>query len=202
MDQLLKKMELYAQEYHVPIINENGKAVLTKIIADKKPHNVLEIGTAIGYSALLIAKNSAENVHITTLELSEERASIARIFIDESNYANNVQIMTGDAAELLGKLNDVYDLIFIDAAKGQYLNYFRKVLPMLADGGVIIADNVLFRGYVQSKEKPPRRYKTIVARLREYIETVTNHPDFTTTIYENGDGLAVSYHRGKNVEKT
>lgn len=202
MDQLLKKMETYAQEYHVPIINENGKAVLTKIIADKKPHNVLEIGTAIGYSALLIAKNSAEDVHITTLELSEERASIARSFIDESNYANNVQIMTGDAAELLGKLNDVYDLIFIDAAKGQYLNYFRKVLPMLADGGVIIADNVLFRGYVQSKEKPPRRYKTIVARLREYIETVTNHPDFTTTIYENGDGLAVSYHRGENVEKT
>lgn len=202
MDQLLKKMETYAQEYHVPIINENGKTVLTKIIADKKPHNVLEIGTAIGYSALLIAKNSAEDVHITTLELSEERASIARSFIDESNYANNVQIMTGDAAELLGKLNDVYDLIFIDAAKGQYLNYFHKVLPMLADGGVIIADNVLFRGYVRSEEKPPRRYKTIVARLREYIETVTNHPDFTTTIYENGDGLAVSYHRGKNVEKT
>jgi len=195
-------MEIYAQEYHVPIINENGKSVLTKIIADKKPHNVLEIGTAIGYSALLIAKNSADDVHITTLELSEERASIARSFIDESKYAEKVKIMLGDAAQLLDTLNDRYDLVFIDAAKGQYLNYFHKVLPMLADKGVIIADNVLFRGYVQSEEKPPRRYKTIVARLREYIETVMHHPDFDTKIYENGDGLAVSYHRGKNIEKT
>lgn len=202
MEQLLKKMELYAKEYHVPIINEKGKAVLTKILADKKPHSVLEIGTAIGYSALLIAKNSADDVRITTLELSEERASVARAFIHESKYAQNVEIMLGDAAELLDKLDDRYDLVFIDAAKGQYLNYFHKVLPMLVDKGVIIADNVLFRGYVQSEEKPPRRYKTIVARLREYIETVTHHAEFDTTIYENGDGLAVSYHRGKNIEKT
>lgn len=202
MEQLLKKMEIYAQERHVPIINESGKAVLTKIIADEKPHNVLEIGAAIGYSALVIAKNSADDVHITTLELSEERANVARAFINESEYAKKVKIMLGDAAELLDQLDDRYDLIFIDAAKGQYLNYFNKVLPMLADKGVIIADNVLFRGYVQSEEKPPRRYKTIVARLREYIETVTHHAEFDTTIYENGDGLAVSYHRGKNIEKT
>jgi len=202
MELVLKKMEIYAKEYHVPIINENGKAVLTKIIADKKPHNVLEIGTAIGYSALLIAENSAEDVRITTLELSEERASVARVFINESKYAKNVEIMLGDAAELLDKLDACYDLVFIDAAKGQYLNYFHKILPMLADKGVIIADNVLFRGYVQSEEKPPRRYKTIVARLREYIETVMHHAEFDTTIYENGDGLAVSYHRGKNIEKT
>lgn len=202
MERLLTKMELYAAQYHVPIINAKGKHILTEIITDKKPHRVLEIGTAIGYSALLIAQNSADDVRLTTIELSKDRAEIAQSFIEESIYANQIEIIIGDAAKVLGTLEDCYDLVFIDAAKGQYVNYFYKVLPMLSDEAVIIADNVLFRGYVRSQEKPPRRYKTIVSRLREYIEIVTTHARFDTEIYENGDGLAVSYCRRKNIEKT
>lgn len=202
MENLLKKIENYAKQYNVPIINENGKRVLTKIIEEKKPHHVLEIGTAIGYSALLTVLHGAENISVTSIELDEERADVAREFINASVYKNSIHILVGDAAELLNTVKGPFDFVFIDAAKGQYLQYFKKVLPLLAEDGVIVADNVLFRGYVRSKEKPPRRYKTIVTRLREYIETVTNHSEFETKIYENGDGLAVSYHRGKKIEKT
>ena len=201
MEQLIREMEQYAKENHVPIINERGKTVFIDIVSQKKPNRVLEIGTAIGYSALLMANHSAADVKITSLELDSVRGELAEAFIKRSAYRDNIEIIIGDADEKLDQLQGKYDLVFIDAAKGQYLNYFNKVLPILADDGVIIADNVLFRGYVLSQEAPPRRYKTIVLRLRKYIETVMNHPDFDTKIYENGDGLAVSYHRGKKIEK-
>ncbi len=201
MDEILKDMEAYAKKENVPIINENGKAVLIEIAAAKRAKRILEIGTAIGYSALLLAKNSAEDVQITTLELSDERADQAEKFIAASPYKNQIKLLRGDAAMNMEMLDGPFDLVFMDAAKGQYLEYFRLALPLLADDATIIADNVLFRGYVRSEEKPPRRYKTIVKRLREYIEIVEQHPEFTTKIYENGDGLAVSQRR-RNVKET
>lgn len=109
--------------------------------------------------------------------------------------------MRGDAAKNIKFLRGLYDLVFIDAAKGQYPEYFRLILPLLSPQAVVIADNVLFRGYVCSEEKPPRRYKTIVKRLREYIALVENQPDFVTKIYQDGDGLAVSTRR-IHIEKT
>lgn len=202
IEDLLVRMENYAKAHHVPIINERGKEVLINIVAKKKPRRVLEIGTAIGYSTLLIAQSSAADVWITTLELDEARAGMARAFIQESEFDGRIEILTGDASARLNELNGLYDLVFIDAAKGQYVHYFRQVVPLLACGGVIIADNVLFRGLVRTGGKPPRRYKTIVSRLREYIEMVEHHPMFDTVIYENGDGLAVSYHRGEQIEET
>jgi predicted O-methyltransferase YrrM len=201
MDEILKDMEAYAKKENVPIINENGKAVLIEIAAAKRAKRILEIGTAIGYSALLLAKNSAEDVQITTLELSDERADQAEKFIAASPYKNQIKLLRGDAAMNMEILDGPFDLVFMDAAKGQYPEYFRLALPLLADDATIIADNVLFRGYVRSEEKPPRRYKTIVKRLREYIEIVEQHPEFTTKIYENGDGLAVSQRR-RNVKET
>lgn len=201
MEEVLKAMEAYAKKENVPIINENGKAVLIKVAAEKKARRILEIGTAIGYSALLLAKNSAEDVQITTLELSDERADQAEKFIAASPYKNQIKLLRGDAAMNMERLNGPFDLVFMDAAKGQYPEYFRLALPLLAEDATIIADNVLFRGYVRSEEKPPRRYKTIVKRLREYIEIVEQHPEFTTKIYENGDGLAVSQRR-RNVKET
>ena len=201
MEHLLREMEAYALLHHVPIINVNGKATLVETVTAKRPHRVLEIGTAIGYSSLLIAENSADDIQITTLELNEERAATAKKFIDQSKYSEKITVLLGDAADNIDALQDIYDLVFIDAAKGQYLTYFNKILPHLAADGVIVADNVLFRGYVRSAEKPPRRYKTIVTRLRKYIETVENHPEFETVIHDQGDGLAVSYRR-KNIEIT
>lgn len=201
MDELLKAMEAYAEKEHVPIINKNGKAVLVEAVAAKKASCILEIGTAIGYSALLLAENSAADVQITTLELSDERADQAERFIAQSAYKNQIKLLRGDAAMNMELLEGPFDLVFMDAAKGQYPEYFRRVLPLLTDDAMIIADNVLFRGYVRSEEKPPRRYKTIVKRLREYIAIVEQHPEFTTKIYENGDGLAVSQRR-RNVKET
>ena len=103
--------------------------------------------------------------------------------------------MTGDAGENLLQLQGKFDLVFIDAAKGQYPDYFRKVHPLLADDAVIIADNVLFRGYVRGGVEAPRRFRTIVKRLREYIDLLENSQEFQTEIFENGDGLAVSWRK-------
>ncbi|MDD6217756.1 MAG: O-methyltransferase [Selenomonadaceae bacterium] len=195
MEKLFKKMEEYGHANHVPIINENGLKVLLDTVRKYKPKRVLEIGTAIGYSALQIAANAAEGVEITTLELSEERARLARSFMEESPYNSQITILTGDAGKLLEEISGRYDFVFIDAAKGQYPDYFRKIQPYLADDAVIAADNVLFRGYVRGGVEAPRRFRTIVKRLREYLSMVENNPEYTTSIYDNGDGLAVSVRR-------
>lgn len=189
---LLREMEAYAAENHVPIINENGRKAFLKVIREKKPQRVLEVGTAIGYSALLLAANGAEDIEITTLELSEERAKTAQNFIDRSPYRDRIRILQGNAGDLLLTLTGPYDFVFIDAAKGQYVDYFHKIQPLLAEKCTIVADNVLFRGYVRGEKKAPRRYRTIVKRLREYIELTSQTEGFTTEILENGDGLAVT----------
>lgn len=194
MEELLREMESYAALHHVPIINERGRQAFLQVVQEAKPHRVLEIGTAIGYSSLLMAQNGAADIDITTLELSDERIKTAQGYIDRSAYADRIHIMGGDAAENLLKLQltgQKFDFVFIDAAKGQYVDYFHKIQPMLADKAVILADNVLFRGYVKGDVPMPRRFKTIVKRLREYIELVSQ-PPYVTEILENGDGLAVT----------
>ena len=194
MEELLREMEAFAALHHVPIINERGRQAFLQVVQEAKPHRVLEIGTAIGYSSLLMAQNGAADIEITTLELSDERIKTAQGYIDRSAYADRIHIMGGDAAENLLKLQltgQEFDFVFIDAAKGQYVDYFHKIQPMLADKAVILADNVLFRGYVKGDVPTPRRFKTIVKRLREYIELVSQ-PPYVTEILENGDGLAVT----------
>ena len=185
---LLAEMKEYGEANHVPIINSQGLRVLTEAVAQKKPRRVLEIGTAIGYSTLYIAANSAGDVEIVTLELRDERADEAEDFI-----AGQIDIIRGDAGENILRQSGSFDLVFIDAAKGQYPDYFRKVYPLLAEDGVVIADNVLFRGYVRGSGPMPRRFRTIVKRLREYIGMVTENDEFRTEIHEDGDGLAVSW---------
>ena len=191
-------MEDFAVENHVPIIKEAERELFKQIITEYKPKNILEIGTAIGYSALLMASCGLENkepIKITTLELSNERAKIAQEFIDSSIFKDDIKIILGDAGQTLLELNGKFDIVFIDAAKGQYPDYLKKIMPMMSEKAVIVADNVLFRGYVKSEEKPPRRYKTIVKRLREYLELIEKKYGFTTVVYEEGDGLAVSKKR-------
>lgn len=193
MEELLREMEGYAALHHVPIINERGRKAFLQVVREAKPHRVLEIGTAIGYSSLLIAMNGAEDIEITTLELSDERIKTAQGYIDRSAYAGRIRIMGGDAGEILTSqlTGKKFDFVFIDAAKGQYVDYFHKVQSLLTENAVILADNVLFRGYVQGGVPAPRRFRTIVKRLREYIELV-NTPPYVTEILENGDGLAVT----------
>ena len=193
MDCLFKEMEIFAEENHVPIIKEAERAIFRGMMAKYQPKHILEIGTAIGYSALLMA-HCGQGAKIKTLELSEERARTAQSFIDRSPYKDDIEIVVGDAGETLLSLatTEMFDMVFIDAAKGQYPNYLQKILPHLNAGGVIVTDNVLFRGYVLGTGKPPRRYKTIVKRLREYLQIINDEKIFKTMIYEDGDGLAVS----------
>lgn len=193
MDCLFKEMEIFAEENRVPIIKEAERAIFRGIMAKYQPKHILEIGTAIGYSALLMA-HCGQGAKIKTLELSEERARTAQSFIDRSPYKDDIEIVVGDAGETLLSLaaTEMFDMVFIDAAKGQYPDYLQKILPHLNAGGVIVTDNVLFRGYVLGTGKPPRRYKTIVKRLREYLQIINDEKIFKTMIYEDGDGLAVS----------
>ena len=193
MEDLLREMEAFAALHHVPIINERGRQAFLQVVQAARPHRVLEIGTAIGYSSLLMAMHGAEDIDITTLELSDERIKTAQGYIDRSAYAGRIHIMGGDAGEILTSqlTGQKFDFVFIDAAKGQYVDYFNKIQPLLTDNATILADNVLFRGYVQGDVPAPRRFKTIVKRLREYIALV-NKPPFVTEILENGDGLAVT----------
>lgn len=192
MDVLLQEMEVYARQHQVPIINAGGREVFRQVLCQKRPHRILEIGTAIGYSALLAVSEGAADAEVITLELDAERAALAAAYIDRSPYAGRIHLRLGDAGVLLPQLPTGFDFVFMDAAKGQYPDYWRKIQPLLSPEAIVAADNVLFRGYVRGEGKPPRRYKTIVKRLREYLALVQAAPGFVTDIYENGDGLAVS----------
>lgn len=195
MEELLAEMRQFAADNKVPIISDAGARLLEDTAAKKQPRFILEIGTAIGYSALLIARNCPMAM-ITTIELNAERAATARQFIIRSGLSDRIFLVEGDAGKILPGLTSQFDMVFIDAAKGQYLDYLTKLLDKLNSGAVIFADNVLFRGLVTSPEPPPRRYKTIVSRLRGYLEFVTNDSRFVTTVHPAGDGAAISIYQG------
>lgn len=197
---LFREIQDYAEINHVPIINLEGANLLVQIVSSSKPLSILEIGTAIGYSTLKFIEHMPSDANVVSIELDSERVEIAKAFIAKTGAENKVQIIAGDAGSILPQLTGPFDLVFIDAAKGQYLDYFKKVEDKLSPCSVVIADNVLFRGYVESNEAPPRRYKTIVKRLREYLNYVTDHPNFNTHLHRVGDGVAISYYRGKKSE--
>ncbi|MBP2649392.1 MAG: putative O-methyltransferase [Firmicutes bacterium] len=198
MNELLQRLEVYAVQNHVPIIGKDSVRLLTDAVMAKKPRAVLEIGTAIAYSTLLIAANAAEDAKITTIELDPARAEMARKVINQASRQSSIEVVEGDAAQILPELTGPFDLVFIDAAKGQYLKYLLQVIDKLLPGAVIIADNILFRGMVKGGAVVPRRYRTIVTRLRAYLDFVTTDLRFDTIVHETGDGVAVTYYRGEN----
>lgn len=196
INQVLDEMREYAREFQVPIISPSGGALLAKMVRGREAVSILEIGTAIGYSTLLMALSMPTNGRIVTMELDETRIRLAKDFLHKANMLDRVEIIAGDAGEELTRLSGKFDFVFIDAAKGQYLDYLHKILDKLSVNAVIVADNVLFRGMVLSSEEPPKRYRTIVRRLREYIDFVSNDTRFTSMIMKQGDGLAISYYQG------
>lgn len=200
MNELLRDMEKYADEKNVPIITAQARKVFRKAVREARPARALEIGTAIGYSALIIAEE-APDVQITTLELDKSRAILAKQYIDKSPYKDQIEILIGDAGNSLCQLSGRYDFVFIDAAKGQYPDYWRKIQPLLSERVTVVADNVLFRGYVEGTEAYPRRFRTIVKRLKEYLELVRKTEGFSTEILRDGDGLAVSRRDIREEEK-
>ena len=187
----LEKIKKKALENKVPIIMDDTLEVVAKILNEIKPNKILEIGTAVGYSAICFSKYLQENGKIDTIERDTERVKEARENIKKAEVEDKINIYEGDAVEILPTLNDEYDVVFIDAAKGKYPFFLNQALRMIRQGGVIIADNVLYKGYVMS-DYNKHKQRTAVRNLREYIAEITNNDKLETEILEVGDGLAIS----------
>ncbi|NMH69803.1 O-methyltransferase [Bacillus sp. RO3] len=195
---LLAEMERYAEIHHVPIMELVGIEALLGMLRIQQPKRVLEIGTAIGYSALRMA-DSLPHSTIITLERDEERFEAARDFLSRSVEGERIVTLFGDALELGDEVakHGPFDAIFIDAAKGQYLKFFELYSGMLSEEGVVYSDNVLFKGLVAKEEIEPKRIRNMVKKLRNYNEWLMNHEHFDTSILPVGDGIAISKKRGE-----
>lgn len=200
--EILNEQRIYAVINHVPILRESEVHLFEELIGLYRPQRVLEIGTAIGYSTLLLARHLGPDGTVTSVELDEGRHEMAKYYVEKSPYADRVELCLGDAEAVIDTLSGPFDLVFLDGPKGQYLRQLEALLPKLAPGAVILADNVLFRGYVRGDKEAPRRYKTIVKRLREYLTFVEDRRRFNTTIYSLGDGMSVTIWKGTDHETT
>lgn len=188
---MLKEIKQKALKDNIPIIMDDTLEVIGKVLNEKKPSSILEIGTAVGYSAICFSKYLAENGIIDTIERDEERINEAKQNIKDMNLENVIHIFEGDAVEILPTFNKKYDIVFIDAAKGKYPFFLNEALRLLNNKGIIFADNILYKGYVMS-DYNKHKQRTAVRNLREYIKEVTQNPNLETEILEVGDGLAIS----------
>ena len=197
MKQYILEMEQYAKEKNVPIIEKESIAYIMKYIKANNVKNILEIGSAIGYSAILMASTSKE-VKVTTIERDEVRYMESLKNVKKCGFEKEVNVVFQDAFDV--NLTGVsYDLIFIDAAKGQYKKFFEKFQYFLAPGGVIITDNLKFHGYVGKKETiDSKNLRGIVDKIESYIEFLKTNPDFDTEFVDVGDGLSVSRRKNEN----
>lgn len=188
---MLDKIKEKALEEHIPIIMDDTLEVIGKKLKEIKPKRILEIGTAVGYSAICFSKFLDKDGTIDTIERDEERIKEAKINIKEMNLENVINIYEGDAVEILPTLDKKYDAVFIDAAKGKYPFFLKESLRMINKNGIIFADNILYKGYVMS-DYNKHKQRTAVRNLREYIKEITENPNLETEILEVGDGLAIS----------
>ncbi len=193
----LKELEDYAHENYIPIIFKEVKAFFRYLIPELKPKKILEIGTAIGYSAILIASLAPEAT-ITTIEISEERFEEANYNIKKAGLSDRINIINDDAAEVIPYLKTNYDLIFIDAAKGQYSLYYKYCKELLSEGGTLIFDNILFKGLPANDELVSHKHRTIANNLKEFNKLVMDDPNLTSAILPLGDGLIISRKETKN----
>ena len=189
--QNLEKIKQKALEEHIPIIMDDTLEVIENYLTKNKPNRMLEIGTAVGYSAICFTEFLAENGVIDTIEREADRVKEARENIKLAEVEDKINIYEGDAVEILPTLNNKYDVVFIDAAKGKYPFFLKEALRMINKDGIIFADNILYKGYVMS-DYNKHKQRTAVRNLREYIKEVSENPNLETEILEVGDGLAVS----------
>jgi len=177
----------------VPIIRKEMGNLLKVLIALKQPSRILEVGAAVGYSSILMSENMPDNCTITTIENYEKRIPIARANFRKAGKADVITLLEGDAMEVMAELETGYDFIFMDAAKGQYINFLPEVMRLLAPGGLLISDNVLQEGdIVESRYGITRRNRTIHTRMREYLSTITHMDELITSVVPIGDGITLS----------
>lgn len=187
----LETIKQKALEQHIPIIMDETLDTMEKELQKHKPTRILEIGAAVGYSAICFAKFLAEGGKIDTIERDEERILEAKQNIATMGLEQVIHLYEGDAVDILPTLEGPYDMVFIDAAKGKYPFFLAQAIRMLALGGVIFADNILYKGYVMS-DYNKHKQRTAVRNLRQYIQDITENKQFETQILEVGDGLAIS----------
>lgn len=189
--QKLIEIKKKALEDHIPIIMDDTLEVVSKVLEETQPNRILEIGTAVGYSAICFSEFLQKGGRIDTIERDSERVKEAKENIKKAEVEEKIDIYEGDAVEILPTLTEKYDVIFIDAAKGKYPFFLSQALRMSHEGSIIIADNVLYKGYVMS-DYNKHKQRTAVRNLREYIAEITNNEHLKTKILEVGDGLAIS----------
>ena len=193
--ELLEEIEREAVKAYVPIIRREMQSFLKFLLASVKPYRILEVGTAIGFSALLMSEYAPEGCQITTIENYEKRIPIARENFIRAGKEKQITLLFGDALKILQGLEETesFDFIFLDAAKGQYLSYLPEVVRLLSPGGILLSDNVLQDGdIIESRFAVERRNRTIHARMREYLYQLTHREDLTTSILPLADGVTVS----------
>ena len=187
----LEKIKEKALEDHIPIIMDDTLEVIANRLKNVKPRKILEIGTAVGYSAICFSEFLSEDGKIDTIEREHDRVEEARKNIEKAEVQDKINIIEGDAVEILPTLQGKYDVVFIDASKGKYPFFLKEALRLLADNGIIFADNVLYKGYVLS-DYNKHKQRTAVRNLREFLAELQNNQELKTEILEVGDGLAVA----------
>ncbi len=188
-------MEASARERHIPVCQPETAALLRFLVSSNKPARILEVGTAIGFSTVLMAACQMPDGRIDTIEMDESRADEAESNFKQMGLSGRIHLLRGDAGEILPCLSTPYDFIFIDAAKGQYPDYLDSCMKLVRPGGVLVADNVLFMGMTAMEGFVPHKHRTIAVRLRQCLEDLCRNPDFETAILPVGDGVAVAYRR-------
>lgn len=190
---LLDQIEREALETNVPIIRTQTQGLIRFLLAVRKPMSILEVGCAIGFSALLMSEYAPEGCRITTIEKYGKRIPVARENFARAGKEDAISLLEGDAADILKELTGPYDFIFMDAAKGQYIHFLPDVLRLLAPGGLLVSDNVLQDGDIlESRFAVERRNRTIHSRMREYLYELTHHEALRTVVLPIGDGVTVS----------
>ncbi len=191
--ELLETIEREARADDVPIIRREMQSFLKVLLLLKKPANILEVGTAVGFSALLMSEYIPAGSRITTIENYEKRIPVARNNFRRAGKENRITLIEGDAAEVLKTLEGPYDFIFMDAAKGQYIHFLPEIMRLLPPGGCLVSDNVMQDGdVIESRFAVERRNRTIHARMREYLYELKHHEKLETSVIPLGDGVAVS----------
>ena len=199
---ILEAIESEALSTYVPIIRKEMQSFLKVLLTIQKPMRILEVGTAVGFSALLMSEYAPAGCEITTIENYEKRIPIARNNFKRAGKESQITLLEGDAMEVLPTLDEPYDFIFMDAAKGQYIHYMPEVMRLLKTGGTLVSDNVMQDGsIIESRFAVERRDRTIHSRMREYLYELKHHEELLTSIIPLGDGVAISVKLDKKDTK-